>query len=142
MGQAGKISAFLSDLNSDKQWKWFNEDLEKFMKSGDFWRLGSTYYEMAVLVENEGKDGAYLRNLGYKIKLKVQEGNLRDIEKSDAVNVLTGVEITACSNSCELCKGLNGKRFSIEDAKKYKPLPVRACAYECGCRCAYAPTVE
>lgn len=124
---------------ADKKWKFLNEDLEKFMKVNDFWSLGSTYYVMANFLEREGKDASHLRKLGYDMKLKVNEETLQNIEESD---VVTGVEIIACSNSCELCKKLNGKCFTIDIAKKTKLLPVKECGYESGCRCVYGPTVE
>lgn len=124
---------------ADKKWQFLNQDLEKFIKANDFWGLGSTYYIMAKFLEGEGKDASHLRKLGYNMKLKVNEENLRNIEKSD---VVSGVEIITCSNSCELCKKLNGKCFSIDVAKKIKPLPVKNCVYEGGCRCVYGAIVE
>lgn len=128
----------MNDKNLDKKWKWLNQDLEKFMKSGDYWNLGSTYYEMAEFVENEGKDSNYLRNLGYQMKLKINEKTLQNISKS---KVVTGVEIIACPDSCEFCKALSEKHFSLDDAKKLKPLPEKKCSNKLGCRCVYAPIV-
>lgn len=129
----------MTNSNSDKRWGWFNESLQKYMKANDFWGLGSTYYEMANFLEKESKDASHLRKLGYDMKLKVNAENLHNLERSD---VISGVEIISCSNSCELCKGLNGKCFSIDVAKKSKPLPVRECRSEGGCRCMYGPIVE
>ena len=128
----------------DERWKCFNEDLQKFMKSNDFYRLGSTYYEMANFIKEEGKDNTYLLKLGYGAKLKVQKEGLKEYKK---LEVCTGVEIIAVTNcpgnnSCEACMQLNGKVFSLDEALLKNPLPVKNCSYKSGCRCVYGPTVN
>jgi|LSQX01.2.fsa_nt_gb hypothetical protein len=47
--------------------------------------------------------------------------------------------VTIPSNdSCESCKDLSKKRFSLEDAKEILPLPHAGCTSEFGCRCCYS----
>lgn len=130
---------YLSMIKPDKQWRLFNARLQELMKDQNFWGLGSTYYEMAKFMDEEGKDSAPLRKLGYEIKLKVGEANLKRFLQS---NVVTGVEIIATTDSCEFCKKLNGVRFPIAEAASSKLLPVKECTHLFGCRCVYGPCVE
>ena len=114
------------------------------MKAGDFYSLGTTYYEMANFVKEEGKDNVYLLKPAYEAKLKFQKEEIKRYRKS---KVYTGVEIVAAThspwnNSCEECMKLNGKIFSIEEALSKNPLPVKNCGHECGCRCVYVPTID
>lgn len=125
--------------DSDKQWGLFNKKLEELMKVSDFYSLGTTYYEMAEFLEKEGKDASHLRRFGYEMKLRVLERGVEDYDKS---GVVKSVEVFATPHSCELCKKLNGKVFSIQDAKTSKPLPVEGCTYSLGCRCTYLPVIE
>jgi len=94
---------------------------------------------MADFVKNEGKDNLYLLDLAYKTKLKFQTNLLNEYKKSD---VVTGVEIIATDNSCEVCMQLNGKIFPIDEALLKNPLPIKNCSNEYGCRCCYGPTVD
>ena len=125
-------------MEPDKKWGRFNAKLQELMKVQNFWGLGSTYYEMARFVEEEGKDSAYLRKLGYEMKLKVNEDNLKRFIQSDVVK---GVEIIATTDSCEACKKLDGAHFTVVEAKKSRVLPVKTCTYLLGCRCVYGPTM-
>ena len=126
------------------KWKWLNEDLQKFIKANDFYNLGLTYHEMANFVKDEGKDSAYLLELGYKTKLKFQSDRLKEYKRD---KVCTGVEIIAVTNcegnnACEVCRQFNGKVFSINEALSKNPLPIKSCSHECGCRCVYGPNVN
>lgn len=130
--------------NSDKRWEWFNKDLEECIKSGDFYQLGATYYEMADFLKKEGRNDNQLRELGYKMKLKFQIEKLNEYKKSD---IATGIEIIAYTNGvtnncCDACKQLNGKIFPINEALLKNPLPVKNCNYICGCRCVYGPVCD
>ena len=124
----------------DRKWKWLNEDLEKLIKENDFFGIGNIYYEMANFLKEEGKDNTRLLELGYEIKLKFQKERLKEFSRSE---VCTGVEvISAGDNSCEACKKLNGKIFLIKEAYSRRPLPVKNCSQECGCRCVYGPVCD
>lgn len=126
-------------LSPDEKWSRFNKKLVELMKQGDFFSLGTTYYEMASFLKNEGKDDSKFRELGYKMKLKVANEELEGYKKSD---VITKIEIMAVENSCALCKELNGKVFTLREALSLRPLPVKDCTYPYGCRCTYLPAVE
>lgn len=132
-------------INPDKQWSWFNEDIQRYIKENNYYSLGGTYYEMAEFVKNEGKDNTYLIDLGYKMKLKCQIEKLKEIKDSEVAN---SVEIIAVTNSdnidnnaCEACMNIHGKSFSIKEALLSNPLPVKDCLFSCGCRCVYGPAV-
>ena len=121
-------------LNRDEKWGRFNKKLEEFMKVGDFFGLGTTYYEMADFLKEEEKDNSHLRKLGYEMKLRRQNEELSNLVESEVKTV----EILCNSdNSCEICKSQNGKIFPVEEAIKKHPIPVENCNNEYGCRCCY-----
>ena len=137
----------MTKVNTDKQWAWFNEDIQKFLKDDDFYSLGNTYYKMSEFLKNEGKDDSKLRDLGYKTKLQFQKERLKELVVNS--NIITGIEIIACTNctnvnndSCEVCKKLDGKIFSIKEALSTNPLPVKNCSHLSGCRCVYGPVID
>jgi len=129
----------MAKLSRDEKWRRFNEKLEKLMKENDLFGLAITYYEMADFLNKEGKDNKHLRKIGYQIKLKLQPKELKSYTDS---GVLGKVEILACKDSCDACKNLNGKIFSIKEAELKNPIPVEDCIHKYGCRCVYLPVVE
>jgi predicted component of viral defense system (DUF524 family) len=134
----------MTKINSDKQWNLFNQDIQKYIKENDFYKLGSTYYEMAEFVKNEGKNNTYLINLGYKMKLKFQNERLNEYKNSGVADAVEIIAVTNCTNidnnSCAECLKLNGKIFPIGEALLSNPLPVKDCSHPYGCRCVYGPT--
>lgn len=139
-GKAMEINKNKEQKQQDRKWQWLNEELQKFMKSGDFYSLGTTYYEMATFVKEEGKDNDYLLKFGYKAKLKFQNERLKEYKKSGAC---TGVEIiSAGDDACDVCKQLDGKVFPMDEALSKNPLPVRNCSHEYGCRCVYGGSFD
>lgn len=126
-------------LKPDEKWKRFNQELVKLMREGDFFGLGTKYYEMADFLEKEGKDNRHLRKAGYQMKLRFQTEELNRIAGS---GVVESVEILATSDSCGTCKKLNGKVLSIQEARQKNPIPVEECTHKYGCRCTYLPVVK
>lgn len=124
-------------LSRDEKWKRFNKKLEKLMQENDFFRLATTYYEMANFLEEEGKNGERLRKLGYQIKLKIQVKDLERFKETDKVEVITCREA-----SCDACRKLDDRVFLVKEAKEKRILSVEECTYKCGCRCVYAPYIE
>jgi len=135
----------MNKINPDKQWKLFNQDIQKYIKENDFYSLGGVYYEMAEFLKKEGKDNTYLINLGYKMKLKFQNERLNEYKNSGIVNCVKIMTITNCpnidNNACEACMEFNGKIFPISEALLSNLLPVKNCLYPYGCRCVYGPAV-
>lgn len=127
-------------LNSDEKWRRFNKKIMELMKSGSFYELGTTYYQMADFVKKEGKDNAYLRDAGYKMKCRCIRSELKEYKKSE---VVSEIEIhTAGDTSCIACRELNGKILSVDDALLTMPIPVKECSHKYGCRCCYLPIIE
>lgn len=124
-----------SKINPDKRWGWLNEDLQKYIKSKDYWNLGSTYYEMAEMLKGEGKDDSKLRELGYKAKKMINDETLNGYRGSGVKRI----EILATETSCDACKLAASKLHSLSEALVARPLPVKECLNVSGCRCAYAP---
>ena len=85
------------------------------------------YYSMAVLLHQEGKDNFKLLQLSAKATL--DSFQLSDLKLK--------IQIVVCSDSCEICKKLNGKIISLEEAYLL-PVPCRECNHKIGfCRCFY-----
>jgi len=124
-------------LSRDEKWKRFNKKLEKLMKENNLWGLATTYYEMASFLEEEGKDNKRLRDLGYQIKLKLNNNDLKRFKETDKVEI-----ITCGKDSCDACRKLENKVFSVKEVKEKKILPVEECVHKYGCRCCYAPHIE
>lgn len=108
------------------------------MKINDFYRLGLTYYEMAKLLEKEGKNSEKFKEFGYQMKLKSQQAELEGYKNSGIMKF----EIRSIDTSCDACKKLNGKIIEIEDAILNNPIPVKECQHKYGCRCVYLAVVE
>lgn len=134
----------MTKINPDKQWKYFNEDIQKFIKENDFYKLGTTYYEMAEFLKDEGKDNIQLKDLGYKAKLKFQSERLNEYKNSKVITKIEIIAVTNCininNNSCIECLKINGKIFAIKEALSLNLLPVKNCSNYCGCRCVYGPS--
>ena len=109
------------------------------MNANDFFGLGTTYYEMADFVEKEGGDPNIYRAIGYKMKLQ-SDTNARTLEGYLSSGHVSHVEILANPGSCNLCKKISGKKFSIEESVKNPPIPIKDCAHKYGCRCVYLPS--
>ena len=53
--------------------------------------------------------------------------------------VVKQVEIFATQDSCDACKKISGKRFSLDQVLE---LPYEHCTHEMGCRCTLLPITE
>ncbi len=96
------------------------------------------HFQQALFLHSEGKDPTKIRLLSF-------EKDLKDYQKSE---VIEGVEvITAREQSCEGCRKLEGKVFTIKEALEQEILPCKECAHDANekgigwCRCCYAPKV-
>lgn len=120
----------IENNNNDVVWSLFNELLIK--KSNDVDQLKMIYYKMAVILHQEGKDNFKLLQLSAKASLdSIQLRN----QSSDLVFNIT---ISGSKDSCENCKKMDGKIFSMEEAYLL-PVPCRKCTHSIGfCRCFYS----
>jgi len=124
-------------LSRDEKWKRFNKKLERLMYENNHWELVTTYYEMASFLEEEGKNGNRLRELGYQTKIKLHDDDLDRFKGTDKVEIITCKE-----NSCEACRSLDGRVFLVKETRERRILPVKGCTHKYGCRCCYAPYIE
>ena len=122
---------------TDKHWQTLNKHLEKYMKTNDFFMMGTTYYEMADFLKSEDKKLAKkYRELGYKMKIKAfPYEKLREFQESG----YDRVEILSAEDSCSHCKKLNRKRFNTKKEISKALLPIKECTHKYGCRCIYLP---
>ena len=116
----------------DVVWAVFNELL--IAKINDIYSLPMIYFEMALFLNDEGKDPFKILQNSRKMELLRirQEGGKK-------------VTIISCEDACEQCRRLHGKVFKIEEALRIMPIPSPQCTFilETGkrgwCRCVYAP---
>lgn len=117
--------------SEDVIWGIYNELI---LKTQDIHSLKMIYYEMAIILNKEGKDSFSLLQQSAKMELiKFQEEGF--VQK---VRILTAGEA-----SCESCKKLDKKVFNIKEALKLMPIPERHCSHKLYnekygfCRCCY-----
>jgi hypothetical protein len=122
----------------DVIWGLFNQVI---FRTNDPATLSSIYYEMALFVNEEGKDSFRQRELSTKMSL-IQL-------KQQTQGVAEKVEIvTAGAQSCPECQKMSGKIFTFEEALNEMPVPNKNCTFKFSkdkksfCRCLYVPVVS
>lgn len=122
--------------HNDAIWSIFNKLI--INHSNDAQKLAMIYYEMALFLNEEGKNPFDMIYQSNRMKLMTYR-------KSE---FLKNVEIISAKKvSCAECNKLNEKIFRIEDAIKEMPLPNKKCTTHlhdgkfCFCRCVWAPHV-
>lgn len=96
------------------------------------------HFQQAIFLHNEGKDPTRIRLIGFKEDLMQYVDN-------GAVNK---VEIITTQNSCEACKKLKGKVFTVKEALEKEILPCKECSFDSNksgvgwCRCCYSPYLD
>ncbi len=112
-------------------WLLFNETISKLK---DFDSLKMIYYEMALFLNEEKKDFSTV----------LQQSQKMDLLKYKQIGIKK-VQILSAHNSCEACKKLNDKIFTVKDALEKMPLPCMNCKYILDddsrgfCRCVFVP---
>jgi hypothetical protein len=109
------------------------------IQNKDWYEVGILYNKQALLLEKEGGDSIVPRHESLKAFRKVRREELFRYQESS----VDKVEILATKGeSCSACLALNGKTYSIQQALKENPLPVKSCTSGYGyCRCCYLPVV-
>ena len=123
----------------DVGWGVANRLVVEAIKKNNMGFLRSIYFQMGLYLHNTGKDSSAVMENSFNI-------DLNEYKKSDVVKK---VEVIATTESCDYCKALNGKIFSISEALEKKILPCKQCIYKLNknaktgwCRCCYAPFLE
>jgi hypothetical protein len=110
---------------NNKKWNAFNRKLLNAIKKNDLHKMHTVYFEQAMMLKDEGCDSFPALEQSIKSGL-YKEQNFEQLE------ILIAVD------SCDTCKSLGGKLFTIEEAVQQKLLPVAGCGHE-ACRCTYLP---
>lgn len=108
------------------------------MKRMDASRQGGLLYLMSLFQNEEGSDALAVRRDSAESGL-AQYRRMR----------VTEVEVLAAPDSCEACKRLGGRRFTVEQVLAEHPLPCLECTHKLRkkdakpfCRCIYLPVIN
>lgn len=118
----------------DVIWHVCNKEIIK--KRNNRSALGTLYYNMAIFLDNAGKDPFEMLKQSAKAKLKSF--------KKEGVDI---VEITG-GNNCTYCMNLKDKIYKIDEALDQMPIPHKDCINVIHnkkggfCTCQYWPTSE
>jgi uncharacterized paraquat-inducible protein A len=117
-------------------WRIFNELL--FVKHNELQTLKMLYYEMAIFLNEEGKDF-------FKI---LQQSAIMELKYIQKQGFIKKIKIITTPNSCEACKKLDAKVLTLDEALKELPIPCKECSYIMDngkrgfCRCLYNAEIE
>ena len=122
--------------STDVIWGLFNELI---LETKDLHSLKMIYYEMALFLNKEGKDCFTVLQQSAKMELMKF--------KQEAFIKKVGV-LTAGEDSCEACRRLENKVFTIEEALEKMPIPCKECTHKLYdekrgfCRCCYVAEID
>ena len=111
--------------DNNKKWNELNQELLRTIKENDLHKMHSIYYEQALLIKDEGGDSFPFLEQSIKSGL-YKEQNFEQLE------------ILVTVDSCEECKSLSAKVFTVDEAIAQSPLPLASCSND-SCRCSYIP---
>lgn len=127
-------------IEADKQWAELNKDVVELSKSRDWDAVSYKYFQMALQLQEEGKDFFHVLQESTRFKLRYF--------KKDGI---TRVSISDSGEaSCPACRNQRGKIYSIEDALKEMPIPCKDCTFDLHgihasvgwCRCVYVAELD
>ncbi|MFQ6127076.1 MAG: hypothetical protein ACE5R6_21070 [Candidatus Heimdallarchaeota archaeon] len=101
----------------DVLWAIFNNLLTQKMKTQDFHQLKVLYYSMALFLNEEGKDW-------FKV---LQQSSRMELLYYKQSRVVKNVQILTTRDACEACQLLANQVWSIDEALKQMPIPVKGC---------------
>jgi hypothetical protein len=126
-----------SASDADAIWALFNQVTQSYMKCGDYQGLSAVYYDMALFLDEEGKDSLKVGQAARKMTLM----DFKETGVVDAVEIVGG-------GGCSKCQALVGRRLSIDEALRTMPIPCAACEDYLNypnrglCRCIYVAAVD
>ncbi len=113
----------------------FNELSLALAKKGDLQDLDMMYWRMARFLFEYNQDF-------FSYSYESTKMRLYNYKKSDKnLGIKSKVSIVACGDSCEKCIKQDGKTFTIDEALKIMPIPVKDCGNGF-CRCIYTGGIE
>lgn len=123
----------------DVLWGLANKLLGEKMKAGDWGSLQGLYFNIALYLHQICKPSFLMQKTS-------QEMLLRYYQK---INYCKKVEILVTTESCDVCKKQEKKVFTLDEALKKMPIPVKNCTNKINqeapdgwCVCSYLPVVE
>lgn len=115
-------------------WDLLNKKTMELAKNKDFNGLKMLYYQMALFLNEKGKN--FFHVLQQSRKMELESLRIMGIKKV----------IIISSDGCSSCKELNDKILTIKEALKTMPIPNKNCSYKLYngksgfCRCMYNAT--
>lgn len=114
-------------------------DKKEFTKENDY----KSYTEQQATERKQ-------RDLENQLKYErgLEQNRIENLRQYQELDVVKWCEILATKDSCSACRAFSGKRFTIEEALKTKPLPCSECTNDYlntgkpYCRCTYLPIIE
>jgi len=119
---------------NDVIWSLLNNILAKYINS-DLGKCQMIYFEMALLLDEEGKDPYGMLYQSTKMRLLMLKH-----PNTKKVKILS-------PKGCEECAKLDGKIYPIDKALKEMPIPVKNCKHHNNneghgwCRCTWVPVI-
>ena len=111
---------------------WSDLEKERFeaIKKRDWHSAKMIALEQAAFLEKEKKDSFVARKESAKYEI---------YENQKSCEILNcKLIISACGNSCSVCKEQDGKLYTVEEALEKMPIPHKDCTHEIGfCRCMW-----
>lgn len=124
--------------SSDVLWSLYNTVISRLADIGEF-HPSFLYFLMAHFLYDEGREFRHL--LQQSIEMQLTE--YRESRVADKVRILTGRD-----GSCEACRQLEGRVFTLDEAFELMPIPCKDCTFELHpgkpgwCRCQYLSGVD
>ncbi|MET0039415.1 hypothetical protein [Dehalococcoides mccartyi] len=115
----------------DVVWGILNKTKADYIKKNDLQSASTVTWQMARLRYEQGSEW-------FSIMQQAQREALLYLKNS---KVCSKVEILAAQNeqTCDKCRALNGKKFTIQDALDKMPIPVQGCEW---CCCTYIAVIK
>jgi len=133
--KANLSKKFGQEPNSqDVIWGLYNNLISKVQ---DYNEASMIYYSMALFLNKLGKPY-------FSVLKQSRKAELKGINK----RIIKAVRIQNSGDSCEACKTIDAKIFTVEQALKEMPLPCKECTYSLQggkpgfCRCYYELIID
>lgn len=135
LGQKFKTDPNLSDVI----WGIFNDQVGEIAKANtvDYHSFKMLHFNQAMFLYETKKPFYNMLYQSSRIGLLLHQQN--GVKK---------VKILAADNSCDVCREMNGKQFTVKNALEDMPIPHKGCEFTLDgetkgwCRCVYVPSFD
>jgi rubrerythrin len=118
----------------DLIWSISNEILLEYAKQKKFQEMSDLYLSMAHLQKECNKEFFYLLQEARKMELYGIKKELKGFKYKVVI-------VATYNRYCKDCQEQDGKMFTMEEALKKMPIPVKNCTNEGFCMCCYAAEI-